>query len=212
MRSGIGRTTDGQAIPELPLRLSSLLQSAALPRRVASGRKGRGRGDLARMDATLTMQAGHALAVLLRQCSVGDAGGACQVAGGALGTLGGALGLLNLVRDLLRVEDGDYVCRGRGQQGEDGKGTILLVLLESAPQASRDTVRRAAFRGPRTGKSSLFLGDAVAAHAFTGIVNLAEDILGDDVGGADDTYANGNRGPVVAQPAPGRGEHVGRRR
>lgn len=47
----------------------------------------------------------------------------------------------------------------------------------------------------------LFLGDAFAAHALAGVVELGHDILGDDIAGTDDASANGEGSAIPAEPA-----------
>lgn len=52
------------------------------------------------------------------------------------------------------------------------------------------------------GVSLLFLGDPIATHALTRVVDLAQHISSGDVAGADNADANGNGSPVVTQPTP----------
>ena len=72
-------------------------------------------------------------------------------------------------------------------EGEDGESAVLLVLLEAATQ--------------------VLLGDAIAAHALAGIVDLVQDILGGNVAGADDADADGDGGAVATEPPPRGGYH-----
>lgn len=55
--------------------------------------------------------------------------------------------------------------------------------------------------------SLLFLCDAVAAHAFARIVDLAHDILRHDVACADDTHADSEGRPIPAKPSPSGFQH-----
>jgi hypothetical protein len=78
-----------------------------------------------------------ALAVVLGQSGVGDAGrGRRGIRRIGLDDLG-RLGLLDLVGDLLRVHLGEDVCGGGGEEGEDGKGAVFLVLLKASTQATQ---------------------------------------------------------------------------
>ena len=58
----------------------------------------------------------------------------------------------------------------------------------------------------------LFLGDAIATHALTRVIDLAEDVLGGNVSSTYNANAYGNGRPVVAQPAPRRRKHGGKGR
>ena len=56
----------------------------------------------------------------------------------------------------------------------------------------------------------LLLRDAVAAHALARVVDLAQDILSDDVTGADDAHSDGDGRAVPTEPAPCGAKHVGK--
>lgn len=76
-----------------------------------------------------------ALAVVLRQGGVGDAGRRGRAIDGVGLDHLGRLGLLDLVCDLLRVHLGEDVGGSGGEESEDGKGAVLLVLFKAAAQA-----------------------------------------------------------------------------
>lgn len=132
-------TADFQVIPKLPLCLarypgcSSICLVSFLTG--STGREGRGNSNPTGVDAALALYAprrGHAPAILLRHGGIGNAGSTKRRLGSsALEAPSRALDLLDLVRDLLRIHLGqDIVRRGR-KQGEHGKCTVLLVLLEA---------------------------------------------------------------------------------
>jgi len=56
----------------------------------------------------------------------------------------------------------------------------------------------------------LLLRDAVAAHALTRVIDLAQDILSDDVTGADDAHSDGDGRAVPTEPAPCGAKHAGK--
>lgn len=53
----------------------------------------------------------------------------------------------------------------------------------------------------------LLLGDAIAAHALARILELAQDIIGDNIAGADNTSTDGERCSVAAEPPLRGGQH-----
>jgi len=57
----------------------------------------------------------------------------------------------------------------------------------------------------------LLLRDAIAAHTLARIVDLAQDILCDDVACSDDAHSNPDRCTITAKPAPCGAEHGGLR-
>lgn len=88
------------------------------------------------MDATVTLQAHHALSVFLSQGSICDARGARRRLGGAaLETPHGSLHLLDLESDLLGIQLLQYICSRCRQQGKDCERAILLVLFKSSSKA-----------------------------------------------------------------------------
>lgn len=67
---------------------------------------------------------------------------------------------------------------------------------------------------PSTGKERrakrenlLLLGYAITAHPLASIVEFVQDILRDDVAGANNTHAHGDGRPVAAEPSPRCSEH-----
>lgn len=99
-----------------------------------------GKRCLAGVDAALADDG--ALAVVLGQGGVGNAGRG----GRGIGRMGldglGRLGLLDLVGDLFRVHLGEDIGGGGGEEGEDGKGAVLLVLFKASTQAGGRSVRK----------------------------------------------------------------------
>lgn len=51
-------------------------------------------------------------------------------------------------------------------------------------------------------ESLLLLRNAIAAHSFTRIIDLVQNILGNDITGANDTDTDGYRGSIAAKPSP----------
>ncbi|KAH6610331.1 hypothetical protein Trco_000351 [Trichoderma cornu-damae] len=74
-----------------------------------------------------------ALAIVLGEGGIRNAGRAGRL--NALEAPRRALDLLDLVRDLLRIQGRHHVGRGGGQEGQDGKRAVFLVLLESTAEA-----------------------------------------------------------------------------
>lgn len=132
---GVGQgvhTADDQVVPELSLGATGSGRDTIL-RGILGDRCELGKRCLAGVDAALAHDG--ALAVVLGQGGVGDAGRR----GRGIGRVGlddlGGLGLLDLVGDLLRVHLGEDVCGGGGEEGEDGKGAVFLVLFKAPTQA-----------------------------------------------------------------------------
>ena len=123
--------------------------------------------------------------------------------------------MLNLVGDAFRLHNLHYVCRGGGEEGEDGEGAVFLVLLEPTSQATKEmgvslflSVRLTIISRRDGGMESLLLfGSAVAAHTLARITDFGDDILSDNVASSDDAGTNRDWGPIVPQPSARRREH-----
>lgn len=154
---GWGLTAYCQLIPELPLRLPRLRgRQESLLRRVggrgARGGSGQGRGDgeLCGVHAGLALGAhgDDAAAVVVGRVRLGYArrAGRPNAAGAGHGR---ALHLLDVIGDLFRVHRLEDVGGGGREEGQDGEGAVLLVLLESPAEAG-DGRRRGGQRGTRS--------------------------------------------------------------
>jgi hypothetical protein len=95
-----------------------------------------------------------------------------------------------------------YILCRCGEEGENGEGTIFLVLLEAAAQATNYGQFLVSVK-TWDGKV-LFFGNPITGHALPRFRYLSQHILPSKISNTNDPKAYGKVGSVAPQPSPGR--------